>query len=207
MAKNQSELDDVLKRQREKAKVNRAIQAIRTAHAGGRDSQKDHGRTLYGSGDATIPKFAAKQGHRRDAVERARQFARIFDQQAVDELCRECREHDCPLGVTLIYRVLPLGNSKKCLRLLQRAIRGRWTQRQMAAEIHKRTGATTRPGRPRALPKSPTEAGQAVVIRVVPVLRWLKDLSSNLDGQIGANLQTRIDKAVIALDVLVDAAS
>ena len=203
----QTELDDVLERQREKAKVAQAIKAIRQAHADGRESRKEHGRRLYGSGDATIPRFAAKKGQRRDVIERARQFADIFDQQAVDKLCSECREHNFPLGVSMIYRVLPLGNVDKCLRLLQRAIRGRWTVRQMIAEIHKRPGAISRSGRPRVLPANSTEACQQIVIRFWPGVRWLKELKSSLDGKLDGSLMGKIEKAVIALDALVKESS
>ena len=201
------QLDDVLERQREKARVAMAIKAIRQAHADGRESRKEHGRRLYGNRDATIPRFAAKKGQRRDAIERARQFADVFDQQTVDQLCSECRVHNFPLGVSLIYRALPLGDADKCLRLLQRAIRGRWTQRRMAAEIHKRPGAISRSGRPRALPANSTEACQQIVIRFGTGVRWLKELKSSLDGKLDGSLLGKIDKAVVALDALVKEAS
>ena len=203
----QPDLDDVLEQRREKAKVSRAVKAIRQAHADGRESRKEHGRRLYGSRDATIPKFAAKHGQRRDALERARQFADVFDQKSVDQLCRECWEHKFPLGVTMIYRVLPLGDAGMCMLMLQRAISGKWTIRRLIAEIRKRPGAISHTGRPRTMPNGPEEARQQVGIRMGPAVSWLKDLNSHMGGQLGAGLQKKIGKAVSALDALMKAAS
>jgi hypothetical protein len=171
-----------------------------------------HGEDAYRRKETTIPrfaipKFAAQNGYLRNAVERARQFADVFDQQTVNQLCRECKEHGFPLGVTLIYRALFLGDSDKCMQLLRRAIRGKWTQRRMDAEVHQRPGAISHTGRPRALPKSTTEARRQIVSRFGPGVRWLKELKSSMDGQLGASLQRKIDTAVISLEALVEAAS
>ena len=187
--------------------VEAAIKNIEAAYELGLKSIKKHGESPHDKHPGIIPAFAADRGYRRDTVERARQFAHEFKLSAVKRLCRECRKRNYPLGVTLIYRALSLGDADASMRLLQRAIRGRWTLQRMAIEVHKRTGAMTRSGRPRALPNSPTEACQQVVSRFGPGVRWLKELKSNMDGQLGASLRSKIDKAVIALEALVDAAS
>jgi hypothetical protein len=187
--------------------VETAIKKIEAAYRLGLKSIEKHGESLQSKRNGIIPAFATEKGLRRDTVERARQFARVFTKTDLRQICRECRKHNFPLGVTLIYRVLPLRDADRRMQLLRQAIRKRWTQRRMIAEIHTRTGAKTRSGRPRALPKNSAEACLAIVSRIVPVLRWLEELKSSKEAQLGANLRGKIDKAVIALEALVKAAS
>ena len=187
--------------------VELAINNIEATYELGLESIKKHGETLHSNPNRIIRAFAAGMGYRRDTVERARQFARMFTPKDVRQICAECKKQNFPLGVSLICRAMPLGNSKKCMRLLRRAIRERWTHRRLVAEVRARSNAVTRSGRPRVLPKGPNKASQAIVIRVVPVLRWLEDVKSSLDGKLDDNLLGKISKAVVALDALVDAAS
>ena len=203
----QPELGDFLKQQRVDAKVERAVKAIRKAHADGCKFLVTSGKERIRRKGAKIPEVAAKRGIRRDAVERARQFAQIFKLPVINQLCSECRDHNFPLGVSLIYRVLPLGDAEKCMEVLRRAMRKGWTQRRLVAEIHKRPGAKSHTGRPRAMPKSPTEACRQIVIRVAPVMRWLEDVKTSLGGKLDEDQLGKISKAVIALEALVEAAS
>lgn len=204
---NASEFEADLEETYDQASVESAVKKIMAAHKRGQSSIKRHGEWLHTKANKIIPTIAAERGYRRHSVERARQFARVFTQADVRQICRECREHGFPLGVTLIYRSLFLGDSDKCMQLLRRAIRGKWTQRRMNAELHDRPGAISHTGRPRALPKSQTEARQQIVSRFGPGVRWLKELKSSMDGQLGASLRRKIDTAVIALEALVEAAS
>ena len=206
-----TELEDALKPQRLKAKVAAAIKAIQAAYDLGRASLEEHGEDLYRRRKTKIPKFvvpkfAAPKGYARNFVERARQFAAVFNQTMVDQLGRWCRKHRFPLGVTLIYLVLPLDDGDKCMRLLRRAIRGHWTQRRVAAEVHARTGAATRRGRPRAMPKSSTEARQEIVSRVTPVIGWLEEVN-DANRAIFRGLYNQVDQTIAALNALVTAAS
>lgn len=187
--------------------VELAINNIEATYELGLESIKKHGETLHSKPNRIIRAFAAGMGYRRDTVERARQFARMFTPKDVRQICDECKRQNFPLGVSLICRTMPLGDSKKCMQLLRRAIRERWAHRRLASEIHKRSGAPTRSGRPRALPKNATEASQAIVIRIVPVMRWLEDVKSSLDGKLDGHLLAKINKSVGALNALVDAAS
>ena len=133
--------------------VETAIKKIEAAYRLGLKSIEQHGGSLHSKPSGIIPAFATDKGYRRDAVEQARHFARVFTPEDMREICRECRKHNFPLGVTLIYRALPLGDPDECMKLLRRAIRGRWTQRRMVAKVHACTGAKTRRGRARALPE------------------------------------------------------
>ena len=201
-----------LKQQRMTAKVNAAIKAIQKAFDLGIASRDAHGEDLYRRKKTktpkfAIPEFAAQGGYKRDAVERARQFADVFDQETVEELCSECEAGKYPLGVSLIYRALSLGDLDECMELLRTAIRERWTARQMIAEVRGSTGAKSRSGRPRVMPKGPDEARQQIVSRFRPDLRWLNELNSHMGGQLDASLRKKIGTAVSALEALVEAAS
>ena len=197
---------DQLQRKYGRTAVELAIDRIREAHELGRMSREEHGPRT-GIGDQTIPKFAAERGYRRNAVERPRQFARLFETPDLNQIYRECRQYEFPLGVTLIYRVLPICDREKRMKLLRRVIREGWTQARLSFEMRTITGAKARLGRPRSLPKNQAEAKRQIVSRVTPTLRWLEDIKSSLEGKLAANLLGKINKAAVVLEALVKAVS
>jgi hypothetical protein len=196
--------DDPIQQRYDQASVEDAIKKIERAHSLGLSSNAKHGERLYEKRDVMV-KFAAKLGLRRDAVERARQFAREFSKKEVYEICKLCRKHNFPLGVTLILRTFAVKNRKKRMALIGRVIREGWTQARLSAEIRDIPGALHHKGRGRSLPDSREEARQQIVTRLGPNLRWLNDLISKREEHVGG-LKKQINATIASLEALVKAA-
>ena len=186
-------------------KIENAITKLRGFHELGRRSLKKHGKTLYEKGDGRVVTFAAGLGQGRNYVERARQFARVFSKADVDRICTECREHQYPLGVTLVSRSLAVAPPETPLKLLLRAIREKWTQKRLFAEVSQHSESAARPGRPHLRLKNRAALREQIIFRIGPQLKWLQD-AKNSKAAVLKGFQPQIESAIRSLQQLVEAA-
>jgi hypothetical protein len=196
-----------MEREYRNSTVEKAIAKIEEAYKRGQESHDEHGTRLHGRRDKPVPQFAAERGLRRSAVDSARLFARIFTRQDLKAIYRSCREHEFPLGITLVYRTTAIENRTERMKLLNRVIRERWTQKRLGIEVRRLSGSESFKGRPQILPKTSAEAKMQILSRLKPMLNWLEALNSPEKSQIMRGLRPEFDKAVKALHVLVKAAS
>lgn len=196
-----------MEREYRSSTVETAIAKIAEAYELGKKSRARHGTRLHGRRDKPVPRFAARRGLRRSTVDSARLFARVFTLQDLKAIYRSCREHEFPLGITLVYRTTAIEKRTERMKLLNRAIRERWTQKRLGIEVRRLSGSKPFEGRPQKLPKTSAEAKMEIISRLKPILNWLKVMNSSEKRQLVHELRPELDKAVKALRVLVEAVS
>ena len=147
------------------ARVETAIAAIKKFHKQGQKSRADHPERLgYQAG-----KLAKAANINPDTLRKARDFAHEYKPDDLDRLFARCREHQSPLFVGHVIRLITLGRKQR-LRLELKAIKGRWSKRQLDEDIRKICG--NRRAKSGRLPRVPQDvAGIRVELRRIS-LKW-----------------------------------
>lgn len=114
----------------------------------------------------------------RERIYRARSFAHRYTPKQLDDLCRLIRAHGAPTGVTHIVRLMDIPEGAECRGFVNRAVRKKWSLRQLTLEVRKRYGhRRVGVGRPPEPPQTAADAAVRLVIgceRAERLLRYLR---------------------------------
>lgn len=133
-------------------KVEAALKRLRHFHAKGAASLAEcPGRPKYGS-----MRDIDNKGESSELLRKARNFADLFNEAELDELCELCKRHDFPLGIGHILRLLRVQKNQQAF--CRRAIKNGWSAKQLDVEILRRNKTHHQAGRRRHVPKDAFEA-------------------------------------------------
>lgn len=131
-------------------KVRQACQALRDAHAIGRQILAACPRNSNTYGKRAIELAAAEHDLNPDTARKYRVFADPqagYTHEEVDSLCALCEEHGRALGVSFLFRFLTIHNRRQRAAFQRRAIAGHWSLAEVDVELVKQFGRRRRAGR------------------------------------------------------------
>jgi hypothetical protein len=117
---------------------------IRDFHKTGRTSLKAFpDRLPVGQGE----RLGKAAGMNRGMAEKSRAFAAAFSNNDLEKLCHRIKKDDFRFGLQHLVRLMRLPGQQQRWDFLDKAIKGRWSCRQLAAEIRQKTGRRPNSGR------------------------------------------------------------
>jgi hypothetical protein len=134
------------------AKISVTLKRLRQIHAKGAASLTEYpGRVQYGS-----MRDLDSKGESSEMLRKARNFADLFTEAELDELCELCERHRFALGVGHVFRLLRIQKNRKAF--FQTAIKNRWSVKQLDVEILRRNKSHHQAGRRRRVPADKLDA-------------------------------------------------
>jgi hypothetical protein len=129
-----------------KADVSEALSRLRQFHAQGTKSlTKYPGRVQYGS-----MRDVDDKGGSSEMLRKARKFAELYTVDELDDLCDLCERHSFALGVGHVFRLLRIQKDRKGF--FRKAIKHRWSVKQLDVEVLRRNKSHSQAGRRRRVP-------------------------------------------------------
>ena len=136
-----------------------AIATIEKAHAIGCTVREKFGERAP---SGKIAEAAKEYGYPEDAIRKLRQFATLYDEDDLAELCDLCRKHLRAFGISLIYKLVSIQSKTERKKLQRRAIIGHWGYKQLARELRRSSQSDRKPsyrrGRKHRFPETIPEA-------------------------------------------------
>jgi hypothetical protein len=159
------------RQQASRDEVNAAIADIREYHSQGRASLRDlPERGRYGQ--KAIIEAAEQLGWKDTKLRKARQFALMFTQKQLDDLCGLVRRHLAHFGTTHVGIAVTVPDARERAELLRSCIVNDWGKAQFQAEIKARLGPRRHGGRRRQVAEDPLHALVQVDEMADTWLRW-----------------------------------
>ena len=125
--------------------------------------------------------FQNKQGLKRDQVDKARQFASMYSEQELNELCSlNTEDRTKRLTKSHVIRLLAVRNKRSRMKLAKQVVQDGWSVQRLGQEITK-SGKTSQGGRRPKRPATVDEAKHQIKSMVQQWVKWM-EMMDDSDG-------------------------
>jgi len=176
------------------SKVHAAIQGLRRGYKIGqsvRDACGDHADT----GNRGIERAAKEHGRNADGIRKLRQFAAVYTECDLEELCDVCRRYQRAFGLSLLYKLVSIRDRKERKKFQREAIAEHWGHARIAREMRYRFKLGHKRGRKPTMPKTVKEGLVEVseaIFRLEQLLQHCAKIAEQDKAKDGKNDKKRL---------------
>jgi hypothetical protein len=167
-----------------RSEVLEAVKRLQEAHRFGRRIQREQGWHAK-QGNSTIEARAAALGLNPDNYRRLRLFADPdagYSKQELAELCKLCKDHQQPVTLMTVGRLLKIHDKRERRRLQRRAIEDGWTLNDLDVELARLYGRRRWAGRKPKVPQDVAEALMQLDSLCLKWTRWYTQIAEGAEG-------------------------